>query len=44
MTELIKPNRRDFFKTIGLTAAATALPGALIPTGSAIAQSNSGDI
>ena len=44
MTEFTKPNRRDFFKTIGLTAAATALPGALIPTGSAIAQSNSGVI
>ena len=44
MTELTKPNRRDFFKTIGLTAAATALPGALIQTGSAFAQSNSGVI
>jgi hypothetical protein len=24
MTELTKPNRRDFFKIIGLTAAATS--------------------
>ncbi|CAN1520629.1 ARA1 Aldo/keto reductases, related to diketogulonate reductase [Burkholderiaceae bacterium] len=44
MDNRTQSNRRDFFKTIGLTAAASALPGALIPSGSAVAQSTSGNI
>ena len=43
MTELKKPNRRDFFKTVGLGAASAALPGALLPSGAALAQP-AGDI
>ena len=44
MDNHIQSNRRDFFKTIGLTAAVSALPGALIPSGNAVAQSTSGNI
>ncbi len=44
MDNHIQSNRRDFFKTIGLTAAASALPSALIPSGNAVAQSSSGNI
>jgi hypothetical protein len=38
MTQTIQPNRRDFFKTVGLTAATAALPTGLIASGAALAQ------
>jgi diketogulonate reductase-like aldo/keto reductase len=33
-----QPARRDFFRTVGLSAAATALPGGLLASGAALAQ------
>ncbi len=33
-----EPARRDFFRTVGLAAAATALPGGLLAPGAAMAQ------
>ena len=38
MTEPTQSNRRDFFKTVGLSAASAALPGILVSAGDALAQ------
>ncbi len=38
MTQPIQSNRRDFFKTVGLTAATAALPTGLLASGAALAQ------
>ena len=38
MTQPTQSKRRDFFKTIGLSAATAALPGALLPAGDVLAQ------
>ena len=41
MTQPKKTNRRDFFKTISLSAATAALPASLLKSGAALAQSSS---
>ncbi|NBT35072.1 MAG: aldo/keto reductase [Betaproteobacteria bacterium] len=38
MTQPTEVNRRDFFKTVGLGAAATVLPGALVTPAAALAR------